>query len=200
MQEGLKIQTSAKGRWLVGIRFAYKQSSVRMVMNLFLAVFSIGLVFGVAGCGSVKQSYKPSQLGNLGDHQPGGGIEVEIVPDKYRARIGDPLSFKVVIRNVSDQTILFPADPDLLLTWVYPDGRRDNLIRGEKKGSPKAIALGPGESIVMNSVITTYYFDRTGIHEFRAVVRGEDVAMSPTSRVWAGRAVSNGFGVLFEAR
>lgn len=169
-------------------------------MKMWVGLFFLVTVLGVVGCGTVKQSYKPAHLGNLADHQAESGIEVTIVPDKYRARIGDPLSFKVVIRNISNQPILFPSDPDLLLTWVYPDGRRDNLIRGEKKGSSKMITLAPGESIVLNSVITTYYFDRAGIHEFRAILRGEQMAMSTNNRAWAGRAVSNGFGVLFEEK
>lgn len=150
------------------------------------------------GCGTVKQAYKPSHLGNLADHQSSSGIEVTLIPDKYRARIGDPVTFTVVIRNVNSQPILFPTDPDLLLTWIYPDGRRDNLIRGERKVATDYTVLAPGEEHVERSVVTTYYFDRGGIHEFRAIVSGDEVAMNAGRPAWHGRAISNGFGVLFE--
>ncbi|HMP75619.1 MAG TPA: hypothetical protein PKE12_04910 [Kiritimatiellia bacterium] len=152
----------------------------------------------LVGCGSVSHAYKPSQLGNLADHRGASGIEVNLSPDKYRARIGDPVTFKVTIRNVGTDPILFPADPDLLLTWVYPDGKRDNLIRGERRGAAKMLTLAPGDEHVAHSVVTTYYFDRGGIHEFRAIVYGEQLAMNTERPAWQGRAVSNGFGVLFE--
>lgn len=152
----------------------------------------------LVGCGSVSQAYKPNQLGNLADNRDGSGIEVNLSPDKYRARIGDPVTFKVTIRNIGSETILFPADPDMLLTWVYPDGKRDNLIRGERRTAPKMLALAPGDEHVAHSVVTTYYFDRGGIHEFRAIVSGEQLVMNADRPTWQGRAVSNGFGVLFE--
>ncbi len=152
----------------------------------------------LVGCGTVQQAYKPTHLGNLADHRDASGIEVTLSPDKYRARIGEPVTFKIVIRNVGSDPILFPADPDLLLTWVYPDGKRDNLIRGDRKLSQKLIVLAPGEEHIAHSVVTTYYFDRGGIHEFRAIVRGEELAMKTERPAWQGRAVSNGFGVLFE--
>jgi hypothetical protein len=167
-----------------------------IVKTLPLAIASALL----AGCGTVKQAYKPQQMGNLADHRNAGGIEVRLSPDKYRARIGDPVTFKVTIRNVGAAPILFPSDPDLLLTWIYPDGKRDNLVRGERAPSQNYIVLAPGDEHVAHSVVTTYYFDRGGIHEFRAIVRGDQLAMNTDRSAWKGRAVSNGFGVFFEER
>lgn len=162
-------------------------------------IVSLAVLAVAGGCGTVNQTYRPSHLGNLADNKVDRGVEVYILPDKYRARIGDPLSFKVVIKNVSSEPILLPVEPDLVLTWIYPDGKRDNIIRGpKKKVAVKYRTLAPGESIVENSVITTYYFDRPGIHEFRAILRGDEVAMSTHPQSWNGRAVSNGFGVMFE--
>lgn len=158
----------------------------------------IVLATHLVGCGTVQQAYKPAHLGNLADQRAESGIEVTISPDKYRARIGEPVAFKIIIRNVSSDSILFPADPDLLLTWVYPDGRRDNLIRGDRKSAESFILLAPGEEHIAYSVVTTYYFDRGGIHEFRAIVRGEALAMKKDRSSWQGRAVSNGYGLLFE--
>lgn len=154
----------------------------------------------LSGCGTVQQAYKPQHLGNLADNRTEQGIEIVLRPDRERARIGDPVTFTVVIRNIGTEPVLFPSDPDLLMTWVYPDGKRDNLIRGERQGAPKMIVLQPGQEHVAHSVVTTYYFDRGGIHEFRAIVYGEAqrLAMNNTLASWQGRAVSNGFGVYFE--
>lgn len=169
-------------------------------MKKLLPVVCGGLMAAslLAGCGTVHEAYKPTQLGNLADNRNDSTIEVTLRPDKYRARIGDPVTFTVVIRNIGTEPILFPSDPDLLLTWVYPDGKRDNLIRDQRQGAPEMTVLKPGEEHVAHSVVTTYYFDHGGIHEFRAVVYGEQVAMNTGRPAWQGRAVSNGFGVLFE--
>jgi hypothetical protein len=167
-------------------------------MNITASISGAVLVAALlSGCGTVRQAYKPEHLGNMADSRGMDGIEVVLSPDKYRARIGDPVTFRIAIRNVGTAPVLFPADPDLLVTWVYPDGKRDNLIRGEKTTASKWLTLNPGEEHIAHSVVTTYYFDRGGIHEFRAIVSG-DVAMNTSRPSWQGRAVSNGFGVLFE--
>jgi hypothetical protein len=151
----------------------------------------------LVGCGTIKETYKPRHLGNLADQRVAGGIELRLTPDKYRARIGDPLTIKVSIRNVSDKPILLPSEPDLLLAWVYPDGKRDNLVRSERVPPPNYIALAPGEERISQSVVTTQYFDRGGIHEFRAILNGDKHAKSSDRAAWKGRAISNGYGVLF---
>ena len=154
------------------------------------------VVLGLTGCGTVQQAYKPDHLGNLSDDEMDSGIRITLSPDKYRARIGDPVTFKLVIQNVGTEPVWLPGDPELLLTWVYPDGRRDNLIRGDKPLSDSvAVLLKPGQQRIEHSVVTTYYFDRSGIHEFRAIL----TAHAGQGQSWAGRAISNGFGVFFEA-
>lgn len=159
-----------------------------------LALLGVGLM---TGCGTVQQAYKPDHLGDLSDQEIASGIRVTLVPDRQRARIGEPVSFKVIIRNVSDRAVWIPDDPDLLMTWVYPDGRRDNLVRGmQTVPHTDAVMLKPGEERVENSVVTTYYFSRTGIHEFRAILTAD--ASGKQRAGWSGRAVSNGFGVLLE--
>lgn len=152
----------------------------------------------VTGCGTVRQVYKPTHLGNLADHRGDSGIEIMLKPDKYRAHIGDPLTFTVAIRNISQEPIYLPAEPEVMMTWVYPDGKRDNLIRAKREGAQPLQILEPGQERIAHSVITTYYFDRGGIHEFRAILFGDRLAMNTGGAPWQGRAVSNGFGVLFE--
>lgn len=164
----------------------------------YRVAMSVVAVALLAGCGTVREAYKPSHLGNLADSDADSGIQITLSPDKYRARIGDPVTFQVVIRNVGEQAVWFPSDPDLLLTWVYPDGKRDNLIRGDKSvGKAGMVLLAPGQERVEHSVVTTYYFDHTGIHEFRAIVTADAQSAQGKSQ-WSGRLVSNGFGVMFE--
>ena len=159
-----------------------------------MAIIGLGLL---TGCGTVQQAYKPAHLGDLSDDEIGQGLQVTLVPDKYRARIGEPVTFTMVIRNVGEQAVWIPGDPDLLLTWVYPDGRRDNLLRGMQVSPPQnAILLKPGQEHVEHSVVTTYYFNREGIHEFRAILTAS--ASGKNQPNWSGRAISNGFGVMFE--
>ncbi|MCZ7591385.1 MAG: hypothetical protein M5U15_04155 [Kiritimatiellae bacterium] len=169
-------------------------------MKRFFTIGSCLVAVAVlSGCGTVREVYKPTQLGNLADNRNDSDIEITLRPDKAHARIGDPITFTVSIRNVGTQPILMPSDPDLLMMWIYPDGKRDNLIRNERKNKTEWLVLKPGEERIAHSVITTYYFDRSGIHEFRAVLNGaNEIAMSSTRPTWHGRAVSNGFGVLFE--
>lgn len=171
------------------------QPMKRIVQTALIGAAGICL----SGCGTVHEAYKPEHLGNLADNASGSGIEITLNPDKYRARIGDPLTFEIVIRNVGDQPVLFPADADLLLTWVYPDGKRDNLIRGDRKlPASEGTLLAPGQEKVEHSVVTTYYFDRGGIHEFRAILTADASASTGPRGAWRGRAISNGFGVFFE--
>lgn len=167
---------------------------MRTVLQAALAIFT---VVGLCGCGTVQDTYKPSHLGNLGDGESAKSIQVTLKPDKYRARKGDPVTFTVVIKNTGDQSVWFPRDPDLLLTWVYPDGRRDNLVRSEEaSGSKEEVLLKPGQDRIEHSVVTTYYFNRSGIHEFRAIV-SSDTDEAASKKSWTGRAVSNGFGIYF---
>ncbi len=169
-------------------------------MKLATPVYAVIAAAGLlVGCGTVQEAYKPKQLGNLADSRIDSSIQVLLKPDKNRARIGDPVTFTIVIRNIGTETILLPDDPDLIMTWVYPDGKRDNLLRKERKGVPALLQLKPGEERIAHSVVTTYYFDHSGVHEFRAVLYGNNhLAMNTSNPAWQGRAVSNGYGVLFD--
>ncbi|MCO5061200.1 MAG: hypothetical protein M9963_04245 [Kiritimatiellae bacterium] len=168
-------------------------------MKLALTVYAALVAGLLTGCGSVQQAYKPQQLGNLADSRTDSSIEVLLKPDKTRARIGDPVTFTIIIRNVGTESVLIPDDPDLIMTWVYPDGKRDNLLRAERQTAPSLVKLKPGEARIAHSVVTTYYFDHSGVHEFRAVLYGNNhMAMNTELPAWQGRAVSNGYGVQFD--
>lgn len=164
---------------------------------------TLGGVLAVAlltGCASLEQPYIPAKMGNLNDSLAQGGIKVMLVPDRYNASIGDLLSFSIILKNVSAEPIWIPKEPDLLLMWVYPDGKRDNLIKDE--GTPveytkaNSTLLQPGAEQVYRSAITTYYFNRAGITEFRALVSANHPVRDNLAPYWAGEADSNGFGVM----
>ena len=167
-------------------------------MKLASGILVLGVAL-LAGCASVEDKYIPAKMGNLEDSQASGGIRMSLVPDHYQAKIGDLLTFSIVLKNVSEEPIWIPKQPDFLLTWVYPDGKRDNVIRNEETKhtytKANAILLQPGQEKVYRSVITTYYFNREGITEFRALVSVDKPASKELSPFWNGYAESNGYGV-----
>lgn len=164
---------------------------------------TLGGVLAVAlftGCASLEKPYIPAKMGNLNDSLADGGIQVILTPDQYNAHIGDLLSFSIILKNVSAEPIWIPKEPDLLLTWVYPDGKRDNLIRDDvppvEYTKANSTLLQPGDEKVYRSAITTYYFNREGITEFRALVSANHPVRDDLAPYWAGTGESNGFGVL----
>jgi hypothetical protein len=148
----------------------------------------------LAGCASIPAPYQPMQAGNLNDGSGAGSIAVVLNADRDTIRRGDTLRFSVAIQNVGTQPVVLPRDPDTQLTWVYPDGRRDNLIKDSAApANSELVRLEPGQQLTHKSTIPTYYFHRSGITEFRAIV-----SAAGTGNTWNGRAVSNGFGVMVE--
>lgn len=166
-----------------------------------LKTMGVAVLASVAsGCTSMKQAYIPTHVGNLSDNQSIDGLEMTISPDKPTARIGDVLTFSIILKNVSQQRVIIPIDPEILMTWVYPDGKRDNVIRGYSDNpQPKGtLVLAPGESKVYRSAITTYYFDRKGITEFRARASLANLSNQAMAGSWQGDIASNGYGVMFQ--
>jgi hypothetical protein len=159
-----------------------------------------GLVLALAtGCASLDQPYIPAKMGNLNDSLARGGIEISLVPDRYLADIGDMLAFSIILKNVSAEPIWIPREPDMLMTWVYPDGKRDNVIRDAKPveyTKANSTLLNPGDEKVYRSAVTTYYFNRGGITEFRALVSANHPVRDGLGPYWTGEAESNGFGVM----
>lgn len=162
------------------------------ILRHMLIVMIAGIV---AGCASFEFSdYVPRQAGSLDDASGSEQIAVSLRPDAPSIRRGDNLGFSVAIRNISGQTVVLPKNPDVMLTWIYPDGQRDNLIRGESDAAPgELVKLDPGQEMIRHSTIKTYYFHRSGITEFRAIVS----AAGPAD-AWSGRAISNGYGVMID--
>jgi len=167
----------------------------RLVIGLAIA----GMALILTGCGTTGSSYIPATVGSLEDHEATGTLEVQIETDSAVANIGQPIVFRVVIRNVSTRAFWVPRDPDLLFTWIYPNGRHDNFLREfrpERYYSERdAVRLKPGEELVKHFTIRTWYFERPGITEFRAVLhasRNTNPALLP---FWNGEIQSNSFGI-----
>jgi hypothetical protein len=167
-----------------------------MKMNVAKKILFLAGASFLAACSSVMPVvYVPQQSGTLNDSSVSGNISVTLKPDQADIRRGEPLGFSVTMQNVSLQTILLPRQPDVVLTWIYPDGKRDNLIRDTDslQANPEFVKLAPGAQIVSRLSIKTSSFHRAGIFEFRAIV-----SAAGADKTWAGCAVSNGFGVMVE--
>lgn len=162
-------------------------------MNVKVQFVAVAVGVLLAGCASFEPPrYVPQRAGSLDDGKNGGGIAVTIRPDQDAVRRGDVIDFTVAIRNVGSQEVMLPRDPDLILTWVYADGRCDNQIVDAPTIAPvDLVRLLPGQELVRRPSLKTYYFHSRGITEFRAIVS----AAGPAS-TWTGRAISNGFGVM----
>jgi len=146
----------------------------------------------LSGCASYGPPYVPQHTGSLNDAENFGDVAITLRPDRSTIRRGDVIDFSVVIRNVGSEPVIVARNADVLLTWVYSDGRCDNLVRdAAREVHYDLVRLLPGEEIVRRSSLKTYYFHRGGITEFRAIVS----AGGPKD-AWTGRAVSNGFGVM----
>ncbi|MFH0909632.1 MAG: hypothetical protein V1929_12800 [bacterium] len=167
-------------------------------MRATVGLLALGTAL-LTSCATVEKAYIPKKMGNLEDSQASGGIRMSLVPDHYQAKIGDLLTFSIVLKNVSTEPIWIPKEPEFLLTWVYPDGKRDNMIRDLETNKTytraNAVLLQPGQEKIYRSVITTYYFNRQGITEFRALVSVDKPASSDLNPFWNGYAESNGYGV-----
>lgn len=165
-------------------------------MNMAKKITALVAVALLSGCASFEPPvvYHPQQAGNLADGDLGAAVSVVLKADQESIHRGDLLGLSIAIRNVGKTAITLPRNPDTLLTWVYPDGRRDNIIKDAADvAGTELTKLEPGQELVQRSVIKTYYFKHSGITEFRAIVS----AAGPAN-CWTGRVASNGFGIMVE--
>lgn len=164
----------------------------------YLGLILAGALAG--GCTSLPVAYIPQTVGPLEESQITNFLEVRIEPDKEEAVIGDLIRFRVILRNTGTVAFYVPRKPDLLFTWTYADGVRDNYVCElpfeRFYFAEEAVLLKPGEQITTHMDIKTYYFDTPGITEFRAYVcpgRNTNPELTP---FWQGKASSNGYGVV----
>lgn len=151
------------------------------------------------GCASVPVTYRPTQVGMLPGEGPTSGLVLILRPDRTAARIGDQISFDIILKNLGNSAVWIPSSPEILLTWVYPDGKCDNFVSDSDSNaaSPVLAPLAPGEERRFRSLLTTYYFSRKGVTEFRARLSIPRQTQGDERLAWAGDVASNGYGVLF---
>lgn len=152
-----------------------------------------------SGCASIPAPYRPARVGMLPDANPVDGLVMTLQPDRTSARIGDLITFHIKIKNMGNRSVMIPTEPDILLTWIYPDGRCDNFVRDERSDAAPLVLtpLAPGEERLYRSAVTTYYFPRSGVTEFRACFSVNRTGQVGDTVAWTGSMASNGYGVLF---
>jgi hypothetical protein len=128
------------------------------------------------------------------------GLQVTIRPTSDQVTVGDVINFEIVYENVGPEPFMFPKHPNILFTWTYANGRRDNYLIED--ASPKhyastdLVSLDPGTSMTREFKVKTYYFKTKGVTEFRAILRCPQCTNPELGSVWHGRAVSNTYGVM----
>ena len=168
-------------------------------------VIGLILVCGSAlltACSTVPDPYIPSRVGAFHAEQSKNDLAVEIQLEQSRALLGDPLSFKVMIKNTGSRAYWIPKRPNLLFYWIYPNGIRDNYViefpKEKYYSSSEAVLLKPGEQMVVIERIETFYFPKDGITEFKAMFQSAHNTNAQLTPFWQGTIFSNNFGVMLE--
>ena len=168
-------------------------------------VLALGLacaMLSLMGCSSVENPYIPKTVGQLDDSLARDGVTVTIRPEQSRSAVGQPIVFDVRITNSGDTPVWIPKKPQVVFTWTYPDGKRDNFLQDVEHErffkADEAVLLQPGQTVARKSTIATYYFGKSGITEFRAVIHSPRNTNADLQPFWNGRVRSNSFGVLID--
>lgn len=163
-------------------------------------MLTAALAFAAAGCATAPKTYVPVTVGSLDDPETDGQLEVWISTSQESAFIGDPIFFTVTIRNAGTRAVWVPRNPDLLMTWIYPNGRRDNMLRefsrDQHYSTSEAVLLRAGQQMTKSVAVKTYYFPKTGITEFRAVLHAGRNTNPDLSPFWQGELQSNAYGIM----
>ena len=159
-----------------------------------------GLLLG--GCVAPPAKYVPQTIGSSDTGDVIDGLEVVIKAASDRVILGKPVHFDITITNSGHNSIWIPKDPHLIFVWVYPNGRRDNVVQElpprRHYNNKSAILLGPGKTFSKNFTIRTHYFPKSGITEFRAIMQSPENTNPRLAPFWQGRALSNAYGVLVQ--
>ena len=173
-------------------------------MRLQLSCYFVAASLFLVGCSTIPDRYIPSSVGSLNDADDSNILKISITPESSELSIGETLVFRVNVKNVSKMPLWIPREPDLLFTWIYPDGRRDGFVHEPQRDQfftqQDATYLRPGQQISKSVSIRTYYFERKGITEFRAFLRAARNTNPALIPFWTGELASNSYGVNFSAK
>ncbi len=153
----------------------------------------------LSSCATTGATYRPEKVGLVREAEVRGSLEVVIEPDETHVPLGSPVRFTSRVRNVGVHPVWVPRHPVIVYMWIYPTGRRDNLLRDQPPThhfmGTEAVMLKPGEELVRRASIDTHYFPRRGITEFSAFLAVPTNTNSELQPFAAGRYISNKFGV-----
>ena len=169
--------------------------------------FQMGVLAALvtAGCSTVPDKYKPVQVGVVNEENIADGIEFVIRPATDTLVRGEVLFFDISLKNVGADGFWFPREPEIMLTWVYSSGQRDNLLfePTDTRHFTKtdAVYVKPGQTLKTRMKIKTYYFPRIGITEFQAFYRAPANTNPDLEPFWNGKVYSNSYGInVFSSR
>lgn len=170
-----------------------------MVSGMRIGITTV-VVLWLVGCASVEPPYKPTTAGIVGSGDADPALQVTLEALTPSVEIGEPIVLRVTIRNISQQRVWLPGQPTVLITWIYPSGLNDSFFKDfqdEISLEPhQIICLNPGQQISQRVEVRTYYFDRPGIVEFRALLHVGHNINPATLQTWTGRLRSNAYGVI----
>ena len=156
-----------------------------------------------SGCASMD-TYVPKTVGPVPQDMPHELLRMQIDADEDFVPRGDIVTFSVTLKNHSPDALWIPDDPNLLLVWTYPNGRRDNFLQDAPGPAfydeSSAIRLAPGEEMIRRVHIQTHSFNFDGVTEFRAILEVAGNINPKLQPFWTGRVVSNGYGVMVARR
>jgi hypothetical protein len=173
---------------------------MKFIAGATLVTIAVPLIMG---CSSAGGKYVPSKVGEVRQPTENQGISALLRPSTDRARIGDPIVCNLVLRNLSQEPVWIPREPEYQIHIIHPNGRRDNSL--EELGRPRhydasnAVLLKPGQQISTQLEVKTYYFDQGGITEIFAVVQCGRNTNAQLEPFWSGRAISNSYGIMIDA-
>lgn len=166
--------------------------------------FLLAVSLLLAGCSTIPNRYIPNAVGSLNDADDSNILRVSITSENPELSIGEPIVFRVSIKNVSKLPLWVPRNPDFFFTWIYPDGRHDSFVyepqRDQFYTQEDAIYLRPGQQFTKSVSIRTYYFERKGITEFRAYLRAGRNTNPALMPFWNGELASNSYGINLGAK
>jgi hypothetical protein len=174
---------------------------VRLQLQFSLLV-AVSLL--LAGCSTVPNRYIPNEVGSLNDADDSNILKISIDSENPETSIGEPIVFRVSIKNISKMPLWVPRDPEFFFTWIYPDGRHDSFVyepqRDQFYTKEDSVCLRPGQQFTKSVSIRTYYFERKGITEFRAYLRAGRNTNPALMPFWNGELASNSYGIRLDVK
>ena len=171
-------------------------------MNRLATAFILSISLLTAGCSTVPDEYIPATVGSVGEADALDGLKMTISTRQASVKIGEPILFQVRLQNVGLTPLFIPKNPNVIFTWVYADGSRDNFVKDSEYepllGETDLTILQPNRFITKDIRVDTYYFDRQGVTEFWATLQAWRSKTPAKPEVWEGRITSNRFGVWVE--